>query len=156
MLRFVTLLILLLAQVAFAEGELKPEPIRVTADRLEADNLAGRISFQGQVTAGYGDMLLRSEEMVLFVDQADRSILRIEAVGKVKMTQGARIASGNSAVFFNLDKKVVLSGDARLKEGENLLEGPEITILLDEERTLVGGQQGGRVNAVFHPPGANK
>lgn len=156
MLRAIALIIFWLAPIVSGAEDGGTEAIKVTADRLEADNRAGQVRFDGAVTAGYEDLLLRSEQMILFLDQADRSILRIEATGNVRMIQGARVASATRAIFFNRERKVVLSGDAQLKEGENVLEGQEITVLLDEERTFVGSQQGRRVKAVFHPPGARQ
>ncbi|MBW6511811.1 MAG: lipopolysaccharide transport periplasmic protein LptA [Desulfuromonadaceae bacterium] len=153
MIRLLLLLLLIFFSVHVAMAE--TEPIRVSADHLEANNPAGWVSFQGNVVADDGGVVLRAEQMKLFVDQEDRSLLRIEAEGTVRMTQGPRVASSNSAIFFNRERKIVLTGNARFKDGENRVEGQEITVFLDEERTLVGGE-GGRVNAVFRPTGEDR
>jgi lipopolysaccharide export system protein LptA len=63
------------------------------------------------------------------------------------------VATGQKASFFNRERKIVLTGSPKVYQDDDFVEGDEITVLLDEERSIVKSEQGSRVNAVFHPKG---
>ena len=84
----------------------------------------------------------------------EAAIERIEAEGDVRVVQGDREARAPRATFFNLEQRVVLSGGADLRQGENTLKGETLTLYLRENRSVVtGGEGGGRVRAVINPKG---
>ena len=106
-------------------------------------------------------MVAKQADVTLYADriQADYSreagaIDRIEAVGNVRFVQEGREARSPKAVFHNLEQRIVLSGGATLRQGQNTVQGETLTIFLRENRSLVtGGKDGGRVRAVINPKG---
>lgn len=78
-------------------------------------------------------------------------ITRIEAQGKVRMVQGDRVATGDKAIYYTQDDKIVLMGNPQLWRGENSLKGHEIVVYLKENRALVEGDPKKRVEAVIYP-----
>ncbi len=78
-------------------------------------------------------------------------ISRIEAVGKVRFVQGDRVATGEKAVYFAPEEKLVLMGNPQLWRGDNSLRGHEIVFYLKENRAVVTGEAKKRVEAVIHP-----
>ena len=120
--------------------ELGSRPIDVTADRLSADNARNTVTFEGNVVARQGDVTLYAD--------------RIEAEGNVRFVQEGREARSARATFHNLEQRVVLSGGATLRQGQNTVQGETLTIFLRENRSVVtGGKDGGRVQAVINPKG---
>jgi len=141
----------------FAEplsGSLRADgPVSVTSDRLEADDKLRQVRFVGNVVARQGDVVIYAGEVVLIYPESGRDIERIEASGAVRIVQGNRVATGDKASFYNKERKIVLTGSPRVYQGDDFLEGDEIIVLLDEQKSIVKSDQGSRVNAVFHPKG---
>jgi lipopolysaccharide export system protein LptA len=129
-------------------------PIEITADRLTADNARNSVAFEGGVVAKQGDVTLGSDRLYAEYSRAAGAIEKIVAEGRVRVAQPGRSATGEKAVFYNLEQRIVLSGNAELTQGENTLKGESVTILLRENRSTVsGGEGGGRVKAVIFPKG---
>jgi lipopolysaccharide export system protein LptA len=61
------------------------------------------------------------------------------------------VATGSKAVFYQAEERIVLSGSPKVIDGENSVQGDEITLYLNDKRSVVTGGAGGRVNAVFTP-----
>lgn len=78
-------------------------------------------------------------------------ISRIEALGKVRLVQGDRVATGDKAIYFAPEEKLVLMGNPQLWRGDNSLRGHEIVFYLKENRAVVTGDLKKRVEAVIHP-----
>lgn len=127
------------------------QPIDITSDRLEADDVARRVSFVGHVVVRQGDVSLYARQVTVHYGEKRQDVERLEAVGEVRIVQGERIATAQNAVMYNLEKKIVLSGAAQVLQGQDSVQGEEITVFLEQDRSVVSGQQGGRVKAVFHP-----
>jgi len=128
-------------------------PISITAERLEADNTLRQVKFTGNVVARQGDVAIYAARILLVYPEKGRDIERIEAEGDVRIVQGSRVATGQKASFYNRERKIVLTGSPKVYQDDDFVEGDEITVLLDEERSIVKSEQGSRVNAVFHPKG---
>ncbi len=132
------------------------QPIEITADRLEGNDQAGRATFSGAVVARQGNVTIYAGQLTVFYPAGQRDIDRVEAYGAVRIVQGEKVATGEKAVFFNKEGRVVLSGNPKVHQGQDFVQGEEITVYLNEERSVVTGGSGGRVNATFHPQGGGK
>jgi lipopolysaccharide export system protein LptA len=132
------------------------QPINISADRLEADDVARQVRFVGNVAARQGDVVIYAASLTLFYLEGSQEVDRIEAERDVRIVQGARVATGDNAVFYRTDGRVVLTGNARVNQGADFVEGDVITVLLGEEKSIVQGREGSRVNAVFHPKEAQQ
>lgn len=78
-------------------------------------------------------------------------ITRLEAQGKVRMVQGDRVATGDKAIYYTQEEKIVLMGNPQLWRGENSLKGQEIVFYIKENRAVVEGDPKKRVEAVIYP-----
>lgn len=129
-------------------------PIEITADRLSADNAKNSVTFEGAVHAKQGDVTLDADRIFAEYSRAAGAIEKIVADGNVRVSQTGRSATAARAVFYNLEQRIVLSGNTVLTQGENLLKGETLTIYLKENRSVVsGGEGGGRVTGVIYPKG---
>jgi lipopolysaccharide export system protein LptA len=134
--------------------ELGSRPIEVTADRVSADSVRNSVTFEGSVVARQADVTLYADRVQAEYSRDAEAIDRIEAIGNVRVVQEGREARSARATFHNLEQRIVLSGGATLRQGENTLQGETLTIFLRENRSVVtGGKEGGRVQAVINPKG---
>jgi len=134
--------------------ELGSSPIDVTADRLSADSTRNTVTFEGNVVARQADVTLYADRIQADYSREAGAIDRIEAVGNVRFVQEGREARSPRATFHNLEQRIVLSGGATLRQGQNTVQGETVTIFLRENRSVVtGGKDGGRVQAVINPKG---
>lgn len=129
------------------------QPIEVTADRLEGNQQLGHANFFGHVVAKQGDVTIHAEEMTIYAPPATNEIEKIVARHAVRIVQGERVATAEQAVYHKGAGTVVLTGSPQVHQGQDLIKGDEITVFLMEERSVVTGKEGGRVNAVFHSRG---
>ncbi len=129
------------------------QPIQVTSNSLQADGTANKVRFIGNVEVRQGNVTISAPEMVLFLRDEGRDIERIEAPAGVRLVQEDRMATGKKGVYFAKEEKIVLSGDAHVQRGEDSLDGDEITVFLNSNRSVVTSRKGSRVKAVFHPKG---
>ena len=137
-----------------AARDLGSRPIDVNADRLSADNARNTVTFEGDVVARQGDVTLYADRVEAIYSREAGAIDRIEAVGNVRFVQEGREARSPRATFYNLEQRIVLSGGATLRQGQNTVQGETLTIFLRENRSVVtGGKDGGRVKAVINPKG---
>ena len=144
------------AQERAAESSRDPgsRPIDVTADRLSADSVRNTVTFEGNVVARQADVTLHADRIEAGYSRESGSIDRIEAEGNVRFLQEGREARSARATFHNLEQRIVLSGGATLRQGQNTVQGETLTIFLRENRSVVtGGKDGGRVRAVINPKG---
>ena len=130
-------------------------PIHIVSDRLEADDMARKVKFIGHVIVRRGDVTLYAHEVLVTYLQGKGEgkgdIEEIIATGEVRIIQNERIATAARATLYQKEGKIVLNGSARLLQGKDSVEGEEITVLINEEKSIIKAQPGGRVNAIFHP-----
>ncbi|MDQ1277232.1 MAG: lipopolysaccharide export system protein LptA [Thermodesulfobacteriota bacterium] len=141
------------------------EPVHITSDTLEAFNDERLIVFSGNAVAVQGDKVIRSNKLLVYYkkgadegkDSAASNIGqggdldRIEAKGPVRITQLKKIVTGDEAVYYQDDQKIVVFGNAVMREGPNIVKGDRITVLLDENRGIVEAPEKKRVSATIYP-----
>lgn len=126
-------------------------PIKIVSDRLEADDMTRKVKFVGHVIVKRGDVTLYAQEVLVTYLQGKGDVEEIIASGEVRIIQADRIATAERAILVQKEGKIVLTGEARLLQGKDSIEGEEITVLINEEKSIIKAQQGGRVQAIFHP-----
>jgi lipopolysaccharide export system protein LptA len=126
-------------------------PIEITSDRVETYSRENLIVFKGNVTARQKDMVIYADSIEAVIIEDGKGIEKVIADGNVRIQQGLRVANSQKAIFYNLDKKVVLTGDPKVREGDNVVSGDEIVFDIEKDRVEVKGGSGGRGRARIHP-----
>jgi lipopolysaccharide export system protein LptA len=126
-------------------------PIHVTSDRLEADDEAQIVIFSGNAVATQDDVTIHADRLTIKYTGEKREITQVIADGQVRIVQQEKLATGEKAVYYNQEERVVMTGSPKVTEGDNSVEGQEITLYLNEKRSVVSGGDGGRVKAIFTP-----
>jgi outer membrane protein assembly factor BamD len=129
------------------------EPVDITSDRVETYSKENLIIFKGNVIARQKDIVIYADSIEAMVMEGGKGIEQVLAIGNVKIQQGLRVASCQRAVFHNLDRKMILTGDPKVSEGNNMVSGEEIIFDLTQNRVEVKGGADGRGKAKIYPGG---
>jgi lipopolysaccharide export system protein LptA len=127
-------------------------PIDITSDTVEMDQKQNTATFKGNVVAKQEDVTLYANTLVVVYDPDTKKLKEIIATGNVKVVQLDRRATGQKVTFDQDENKVVLDGDAVIREGANVIRGERITFYVEEERSVVESGKGGRVSTRITPP----
>jgi len=128
------------------------QPIDIMSDSVETYTKENLILFKGNVTARQKDMVIYADSLEAVIIEDGKGIEKVVAGGNVKIQQGLRVANCQKAIFYNLDKRVVLTGEPKLSEGDNTVSGDEIIFDMDQNQVEVkGGPGGGRGKVRIYP-----
>lgn len=127
-------------------------PIEITSDTVEGDQKQNRITFKGNVVAKQEEATLYANMITVYYDAEMKKMKEIVATGNVKIIHLERRATCQKATFLQNENKIILEGEATLREGENVVRGERVIYLVDEERSMVEGGKGGRVSTTIIPP----
>lgn len=137
---------------------LKPEedernaPVVVDADQMESLKKEGLVIFTGNVVARQNNSIQYADRMEVYLDERGERVLRTVSTGNVRViTKDCRIGTARRGEYDDLEQRVVLIGNARVWQDDNVVTGERITMFLAEERSIVQGGKQERVKAVFHP-----
>jgi lipopolysaccharide export system protein LptA len=83
-------------------------------------------------------------------------VRKVVAIGHVKIVQTDRVALGQRATYWAGGRKILLEGQATVWKGKNQVSGEQITVFLDEDRSIVHGTPGKRVAVTIVPEQGQK
>ncbi len=127
-------------------------PVTVDSDKMERFGKEGLVVFSGNVVARQNNSVQYADRMEVYLDEKGDKILRIVSTGSVRIiTHDCRTGTARRAEYTDLDQRMVLSGNARVWQDDNVVSGESITIFLSQDRSLVQGGTQERVKAVFYP-----
>lgn len=131
--------------------------VRVVSDRMVAETLSNKVVFSGNVKATQNDVVIYAQKLTLFYVRGEKGttkgIDRAEIEGNVRIIQQDRMATADKGLFLNRERRIVLSGQAEVHQGGNVVKGDEIIYLLEENRSIVKSAPDSRVKAVIRPKG---
>ncbi|MEK7702199.1 MAG: lipopolysaccharide transport periplasmic protein LptA [candidate division NC10 bacterium] len=128
------------------------QPLTVDADRMERFGKESLVVFTGNVVARQNNSVQYADRMEVYLDERGDRVLRTISTGSIRIiTRDCRTATAKRAEYFDLEQRVVLSGNARVWQDDNVVSGDTITIYLSQDRSVVQGGTQERVKAVFYP-----
>ena len=131
-------------------------PIQITADSMEVEQEAQRVTFVGAVDVIQGEMRLKADELVVHYRDREAAeqnqIYRIDVAGNVRLATPKESATGDTG-FYDVDAGVIeLHGHVVLTSGENVIRGDQARMNLETGQSEVTG---GRVEGIFYPEEGN-
>jgi lipopolysaccharide export system protein LptA len=127
------------------------QPLTVDADKMERFGKAGLVVFSGNVVARRDNSVQYADRVEVYMDEKGDRITRTVSTGSVRIiTKDCRTGTAQRAEYFDLDQRVVLSGNARVWQDENVVSGDTITIYMAQDRTIVEGGKQERVKGIFY------
>jgi lipopolysaccharide export system protein LptA len=126
-------------------------PLTVDADKMERFGKASLVIFSGNVVARRDNSVQYADRVEVYMDEKGERIMRPVSTGSVRIiTKDCRTGTAQRAEYFDLDQRVVLSGNARVWQDDNVVSGDTITIYMAQDRTIVEGGQQERVKGIFY------
>jgi lipopolysaccharide export system protein LptA len=133
------------------KGDDRNQPVTVDSDRMERFGKESLIIFTGSVVARQNNSVQYADRMEVYLDEKGDRILRSVSTGNVRIvTRDCKTGTAKRAEYFDLDQRVVLIGDARVWQDDNVVSGDTITIYIAQDRNVVVGGKQERVKAVFY------
>ncbi len=119
--------------VADATAE-APKQTEITAAHLSFDYEKMQAFFEERVVVLDPSMKLESDKLWVLMDQKSQQISTAKAVGNVKITEKDRVATGDQAEYNAREGKLVLTGNAMVQRGKEVLRGTKITFWRGDNR----------------------
>ena len=145
---------------AEAAPQTKDDVVHIVSDRLEAYEQQRQVIFIGNVVAKQADLTILGDRMTIFYlenentesndERLGTKIDKIMVEGSVRITQKNVVATGERAVYFDKENKVVLTGEPKVQQDKNFIQGDKITLFLDSEKSVVEGGPSGPVEATIY------
>lgn len=130
----------------------RSQPVTVDSDKMERFGKEGLVIFTGSVIARQDNSVQYADRMEVYMDEKGDRILRTVSTGNIRIiTKDCRTGTARRAEFHDLDQRVVLMGNARVWQDDNVVSGETITIYLSQDRSVVQAGSQERVKAVFFP-----
>jgi len=121
-------------------------PIDIRSDALDLDYKGNVVTFRGHVHALQGDAVLTSDTLQVSYGKDFHEVKEMVANSNVRMSQGARWATGDHAVLDQARHIVILTGSPVVHDGNDQVTGSKITVHLDTGKSEVEGAR-----AMFFP-----
>ena len=112
----------------------KREPVYFESMGLQGQRSQGVINLLDKVVVTQGDMRMEADKANVHFDQKTEEVNKIVAIGNVKMfrtdpdTNQKVRAESNEVLFLNLERKVILKGNAKLWRGGDLVKGKRFAV----------------------------
>jgi lipopolysaccharide export system protein LptA len=128
------------------------QPVTVDSDKMERFGKESLVIFTGNVVARQNSSVQYADRMEVYLDEKGDRILRTVSTGNVRIiTRDCRTGTARRAEYHDLEQRVVLSGNARVWQEDNVVSGESIVIYLSQDRSVVQGGKQERVKAIFYP-----
>lgn len=108
------------------------EQIEINADQLIVDQINKTATFNGNVTAIKGQLILSSDNMIAYYEQPNQydkqknNIKIIKAAGNIILKDENQTASSKQASYEVHKKIIILEDHVTLKKGANILTGQKL------------------------------
>lgn len=113
-----------------------------TCDSLEYDRQTKIAKLSGNVELIDNDNDVKAKAQIISYDQnTDIAVLQV----KITLTQKDNVCSGSYAVYYKKDQLLELSGNAQIKQKEDLFRAQHITLNMDTQDINLGGNVKGTV-----------
>jgi len=113
-------------------GANSKDPIQIDARELEVRDKEHVAIFKGDVNVRQKNALLKAQHLKVFytggAGAAGQDISRIEAGGKVYVSSGDQVATGDKAVFDMKAEMLTVTGNVVLSKGPNVIQGEKLEI----------------------------
>jgi lipopolysaccharide export system protein LptA len=118
---------------------------------METLKKEGLIIFEGRVEARHNNNTQYADRMEVYLDDKGEKVLRAISTGNVKViASDCRTGTARRAEYYDAEQKIILIGNARVWQDENVVQGERITMYMAEDRSVVEGGRDGRVAVTFY------
>lgn len=130
-------------------------PIHIEADRMTSTEKTNSVVFTGDVDAKQGDVRIRSDQMTVYYTpkgktpkkskkkekSATQQVEKLICTGNVEVTRQEWLGTSKQMIYLADKRQVILTGNAKAWQGQNMVSGDKIIYYLDEGRSEVVGSR---------------
>ncbi|WP_456342724.1 lipopolysaccharide transport periplasmic protein LptA [Thermovibrio sp.] len=124
-------------------------PVVIEAQKLTYDDNKKLAVYVGNVIAQHGKTLLKGDKLVIYFTKTGKEIKKIVAIGNVYIKDERGEGWCRQLIYYPAQEKVVLIGDAKLRQGKNVLTGDKIIAYRSGRVEVIGNRT--RVKTVIFP-----
>ncbi len=136
-----------LAQEAKNNRFSSKEPIEITSDTLEVQQLENIAIFTGNVVAIQNDVRMKSDKMTVYytsseekkTDTSKQTVKKIDVDGHVFLSTPEETASGDHGNYDVVGEEIHLFDNVVLTRGANTLKGNQLTYNFATGKSIVSG-----------------
>ena len=152
---FLTLSLCLVCRPVTATNE--EAPIHIAADHMVSTENNSTVIFTGDVDVKQGDLRIRTDKMTVHYAKDNKGesqkVEKLICIGNVEVTRGEWLGTGRKMTYLAQKQQVILTGNAKAWQDQNMVSGSQILYYIDKGRSeVIGGSPGssgsnnGRVN----------
>ncbi len=134
-------------------GSVGNVPIVVEAQKLTYNDKKKVATYIGSVIAQHGKTVITGDRLTIYFDPTGKHIRKIVVEGNVHVKDPRGEGWCKKLIYYPFEEKVVLLGDAKLKQGDNVIIGDRIVAYKDGRVEVEGVKQ--RVKTVIYPEGSS-
>ena len=140
------------APVAKGPNGGKSQPVTVDSDKMKRFGKESLVIFTGNVGSRQNNHVKYADRMEVYLDEKGDRVLRTVSTGNVRIvTSDCRTGTARRAEYYDLEQRVVLIGNARVWQEDNVVSGDTITIYISQDRAIAQSSKGERVKTVIYP-----
>ena len=105
------------------------KPIEILADTMEWDKQLGQAIAIGNASAIQGESIIKADKIIAVLDKTDnQKITQLLANGNVKFLKDKQLATGDKAIYYLNQDKVIITGNVKLERDNNIVKGEKLII----------------------------
>lgn len=148
-------LVILLFFISFGIAAANDAPINIEANHMTSTEKSNSVIFTGDVDAKQADVRIRSDKMTVYYTPKDpkakkktsgetgasQQVEKMICTGNVEITRAEWLGTSKKMVYLSKERQVILTGNAKAWQGQNMVSGEKIIYYLDEGRSEVIGER---------------
>jgi lipopolysaccharide export system protein LptA len=120
---------------------------------MEANRKLRQVTYIDNVIVKKEDLTIYAPRIEILFDEKMEEIQKITADGGVRIADPEKTATSEKAVYLNDQDVLILTGNPRVWQGDNVITGSKMTLFRKEDRSVVEGDEKERVTSVFYASG---
>lgn len=148
-------LVILMMFIVLGTAIAEDAPIQIEANHMTSTEKSNSVIFTGEVDAKQADVRIRSDKMTVFYTPkeaasktkgkekqgASQQVEKMICTGNVEITRAEWLGTSKRMVYLSKERQVILTGNAKAWQGQNVVSGEKIIYYLDEGRSEVVGEK---------------
>jgi len=139
--------------LSLSESIRRPGMVELSADRLDYNENTMEGSYSGNVVIRKGDAVFSADSVKMKGNVTSGEITSLEAVGNVRVQDGARVLLAERAVYYDDEQKVMLFGNPKVYEfGKMITRGAVVTLYLGRKEYEIKGEEDAKIKTTLFIP----
>ena len=122
----IVLLFVLLYSNAYSDNR---KPVEIIADSMEWNKQLGQAIAVGNAKAIQGQTTIKANKIIAILNEDNsQQINKLEASGNVVFSKDKQLATGDNAIYYLTEDKVMITGNVELRRDGNIIKGEKLII----------------------------